>query len=130
MQCPQPKKTAGTFRPLERGVYRFLGHVGDVPGTDDLHRWVVADHGRTPSLVTHERIASHGPNAEGLPGDPQAGSLHPVPASAGQRPTTRPRKDSNHGRHQHAYGGDGQRVVVNGQPIQQIFHYTQRLAFA
>jgi len=23
MQCPQPKKTAGTFRPLERGVQRF-----------------------------------------------------------------------------------------------------------
>ena len=60
-------------------VYRFLGPVGDLPGTDDLHRWLVADRCRIPSLVTHERVASHGPNAEGLSGETGAVSCCPVP---------------------------------------------------
>src|SRR5215813_10022269 len=72
-------------------VYRLLGPVGDLPGTDDLHGWLVADRGRIPSLVTHERVASHGPNAEGLPGETGAVLSRPVPCSARPRPTTPPR---------------------------------------
>src|SRR5215475_12603055 len=29
MQCPQPKKTAGTFRPLERGLQLIIGRLED-----------------------------------------------------------------------------------------------------
>ena len=60
-------------------VYRLLGPVRDLPGTDDLHGWLVADRGRIPSLVTHERVSSHGPNAEGLTGDMGAVAGYPAP---------------------------------------------------
>ena len=59
-------------RPYNTGtvnVYRFLGHIGDLPFTDDLHRLEVADRCHTPSLVTQERVSSHGPHAQCLPGD-------------------------------------------------------------
>jgi hypothetical protein len=111
-------------------VYRFLGHVGDLPCTDDLHRWLVADRCRTPSLVTHKRESSHGPNAECLPGDTWVVSCRPAPESAGPRPTTHPRKDGKKCRKKRADGGDGKIWGLNGAPIQHIFPHTHRLALA
>ena len=107
-------------------VYRLLGPVGDLPGTDDLHGWLVADRGRVPPLVTHERVASHGPYAEGLPGETGAVSSRRAPYAARPRPTTQPRKDDTHGRKKRANGCDDQSGVLTGTPLQNLFPHTPR----
>ena len=73
---------ASFARPHNAGtmnVYRFLGNVRDSPFTYDLHRWLVTDRCRMPSLVTHERVSSDGENVECRTGDTEAGSFQPVP---------------------------------------------------
>jgi hypothetical protein len=53
-----------------------------------------------------------------------------VPESAGPSPPTHPCQDGKHCHKKRTDGGEGKRGVLKGEPIQNIFHHTHRLAFA